>query len=778
MRKEKSEPFAFVAYPSSPVQLVETIERAIAAANATSSVQSFRGWPENDIAGRPLTGPILDNIESASFIVADVTVPNFNVTYEIGFAIGAKKRAFLIRNDSIQDNSKSMSKIGIFDTLGYVGYSNAESLADSLTSGIDQTPLETEFPLDRKAPVYVLESPIRSDAMLRIISRVKKARLQFRSFNPSEDIRMSAIDAVEHVAASHGVVVPLLPQIMREADIHNIRGAFVAGLAHGMEKPTLILQDQSGPIPLDIRDFAKLYQRIEDIDEHVHRFALDVVESTQESEPIHISASNPLAQITIGDPMAENEFQTLDRYYLRRDEFERTVRGEVNLVVGRKGVGKTALFSQVRNHLRRDKAVIVVDLKPEGFQLVKLKEAVLDYLTEGAKGHLVTAFWEYLLLLEVAHKLLEKDKTRQRNDHTLRPHYHKLEDSYRDSPYSSQGDFSERLIDLSSFLSDKYSEQFGTSRENRLTSDEVTEVLHTNDLKVLRDRVSTYLDHKKGVWILFDNLDKGWSLPGPNVDDILILRCLIDASRKIQREMQRKGHDFHSVVFVRNDVYQLLMKESSDFGKEMPVSLDWSDAEMLRELLRLRLVQNGYDPKTEFGRIWTELCVSHYRMEETSQYLIDRCLMRPRNLLKVFSHCKGFAVNLRHPKIEPEDIEKGINSYSNDLLIEANQELANIEPAAEDIIYHFLGEDWKFSRDELEMLFEEYGLSEEKYDQVASFLLYFGFFGIQVPGQDPVYIYDVGYDMKVLEVQTMKHINHIEYALNPAFWPALGVGPE
>jgi hypothetical protein len=50
----------------------------------------------------------------------------------------------------------------------------------------------------------------------------------------------------------------------------------------------------------------------------------------------------------------------------------------------------------------------MVDLKPEGYQLIKLKEDLLSYLTEGSRQHLITAFWEYLLLLEVTYKVLEK----------------------------------------------------------------------------------------------------------------------------------------------------------------------------------------------------------------------------------------------------------------------------------------------------------------------------------------------------------------------------------
>ncbi len=84
------------------------------------------------------------------------------------------------------------------------------------------------------------------------------------------------------------------------------------------------------------------------------------------------------------------------------------LKGEVNLVVGRKGSGKTALWISVRDKTRQDKRNIVVDLRPDGYQLIKLKEEIFDHLSEGAREHLITAFWEYLILLEVAYNLLKK----------------------------------------------------------------------------------------------------------------------------------------------------------------------------------------------------------------------------------------------------------------------------------------------------------------------------------------------------------------------------------
>jgi energy-coupling factor transporter ATP-binding protein EcfA2 len=50
---------------------------------------------------------------------------------------------------------------------------------------------------------------------------------------------------------------------------------------------------------------------------------------------------------------------TLGDHYLSTDEYQRAFRGEVNLVVGRKGSGKTALFVQLRNTKRERKPNIV-----------------------------------------------------------------------------------------------------------------------------------------------------------------------------------------------------------------------------------------------------------------------------------------------------------------------------------------------------------------------------------------------------------------------------------
>ena len=58
--------------------------------------------------------------------------------------------------------------------------------------------------------------------------------------------------------------------------------------------------------------------------------------------------------------------------------------------------------------------------------------------------------------------------------------------------------------------------------------------------------------------------------------------------------------------------------------------------------------------------VWRELCISHFRGEESSAYIIDRSLMRPRNVLKIFNHCRGFATDFSRQRISEVDIDKGL----------------------------------------------------------------------------------------------------------------------
>src|SRR5258705_8487004 len=123
----------FFAYPSALLEVTQAIEGAGRLIAVRRHDLDLHLWVENDIAGRPLTDPIFEQINQCDILFADVTTVNFNVTFEIGYAIGRGKRVYITRNGNFRRETELIDKIGIFDTLGFDTYSNEEDLAAILT---------------------------------------------------------------------------------------------------------------------------------------------------------------------------------------------------------------------------------------------------------------------------------------------------------------------------------------------------------------------------------------------------------------------------------------------------------------------------------------------------------------------------------------------------------------------------------------------------------------------------------------------------------------------
>jgi hypothetical protein len=152
-----------VAYPSEPPEIGETIRRAIETVRQQSRFSGLALWEENDVPGRFIANEVLLKIESGSVFVADVTRLNFNVVFEVGYAIGAGKRAFLVRNELLIDDAKA-KLVGIFDTLGHKPYRDSAQLAEMLLGISDLSPLRVDRATNPRAPVYLVLPQAKGDA--------------------------------------------------------------------------------------------------------------------------------------------------------------------------------------------------------------------------------------------------------------------------------------------------------------------------------------------------------------------------------------------------------------------------------------------------------------------------------------------------------------------------------------------------------------------------------------------------------------------------------------
>lgn len=772
----------FFAYPSKPDDIGRTVQAAIQILRDTFPACQIADWQENDIAGRFIQEPILSNIQDSDFLAADITKLNFNVAYEIGYAIGKAKRVVLTKDYAIQGDDDLIKEVGLFDTLGYRAYANENELSSIMKSIHDTRPIPiNQTPINTSSPVYIVMPKNKTPFEVRLIARVKKAKLSFRSFDPDEESRLSLSVAVRNIITSHGIIVTLLPSNRQDCFVHNIRSSCVAGIASALDKQLLVLQFGRDPVPLDFREFATHITSEDDIDSKIADYAPLISEQLQLGVHSKLQQSGPinfLSQLNLGSSAAENEMYDLDDYFVDTEECRRALRGEVQIVTGRKGSGKTALFVHIRNKLRKRKQNVILDLRPEGFQLIKLKDIVLKHLDDGTKEHTVTAFWEYLLYLEICQKVLSKDRESHFNNHQIHEQFRELDSEYKSDELISEGDFAERILKLTERVCNDFQPVLRVeSGKIHLSRETLTNIIYKHDLGSLRQRIADYLKAKESVWILFDNIDKGWPPNGVENDDILILRCLTDAMSKLEKYLRGKQIDCHGIAFVRNDIFELLLERTVDRGKTSRVTVDWHDQELLRELLRRRFISSGtVNDSIPFRELWNQCCISHVSGEESSTYFIDRCLMRPRSLIDMINQCKSHALNLGHSKIDVDDVKEGEKLYSADLLWSIGYEIRDVIPKGGDILYHFVGVNSRLTRPELMSILNETSLSSDEQGEMIDLLLWYGVLGIIKDDGEVAYIYSVRYDRKFLNALIARRgeDNQVFY-INPAFWVGLEI---
>lgn len=192
----------FVAFSSADPIVSDTIAAACEAAR--SDDHEFTPWNRNDPSGQPIDRSVYGWVESADALVADVSEPNHNVTYEVGLALGAQKALRLVR--AANKDRKLLEEIGLLHNIGHDDFGSKEQLCAILCRPYTAPPWPRPK-RNHEQPIYILQSSRNDDLLRRTLSGIKKIlRMRFRSFDPQEIDRLTATEAFDQVAQSFGIV--------------------------------------------------------------------------------------------------------------------------------------------------------------------------------------------------------------------------------------------------------------------------------------------------------------------------------------------------------------------------------------------------------------------------------------------------------------------------------------------------------------------------------------------------------------------------------------------
>ena len=116
------------------------------------------------IFGVHVPDEVRDSIRAVDVLICDITMPNLNVYYEIGFAVGLGKAIAPTVNTSFADAEAEIQEDGLFDTIGYRSYENSQELTQILGSLPTANLVDLYAkPINVKQPLYVLDTFRKTD---------------------------------------------------------------------------------------------------------------------------------------------------------------------------------------------------------------------------------------------------------------------------------------------------------------------------------------------------------------------------------------------------------------------------------------------------------------------------------------------------------------------------------------------------------------------------------------------------------------------------------------
>ena len=400
-----------------------------------------------------------------------------------------------------------------------------------------------------RQPLFVLDSYKKTDFRNSIFSALRESGVFYRGFDPVETPRLSTPQLIGDITSSGGIVLPVFASQLFDSSLHNLRVAYIAGLAHGLGRMTLLIRHglESELGPADFRDEIKCINKLSEVVDIVEPFAKEAVVAAQRIEPLVVEKkSTALRSISLGAVAAENEFRSLAQYFVATSEFSRTVKGEINVVTGRKGSGKSAIFFRAADVMGGRKDFVVVDRAPESHRLIQFRTELSGAFDVGMVDHTLAAFWYFILLSEILLTLRRSAERRYRFSTDAYKLVVEADEALGDYLFLKEGDFTTRLSRLTRAIT----HDIKTSRSApNVTIQNITNLIYSRYIPSVRQVILNHTTPDTTIAFVFDNIDKGWPSSGVERLDIKIVRTLLESLTKIRQDLSRDNRTFQSTSF-------------------------------------------------------------------------------------------------------------------------------------------------------------------------------------------------------------------------------------
>ena len=732
-------PKAFFAYPSSGQTLKGAIQDATPKINKRGHV-NIQTWEDYSPSGKFVIHTICEAIDDADLFFADLTGLNANVMFELGYAIARDKRIWLIFDNSFTESTKMFNQLKILTTVGYHSCQNSNHIVsgfykDKPFTDTENTIFQTTIKHSLKPGGYHsilhLKSKYEDQAAIHVSNLLRK-RLPNRIIvdDPRESTVQSLTWYGSRVFDCSGVICHFTHPEREGAPLQTARHALVCGMAHGFEKPLLMLAEGNFLHPIDYREFLRLYNNdnnariaAEHLDEWLPPVeeALKIRRNVTGTSRSTTRLTKGLRNLRFGDYVAENEEENLvEQYFIQTAAYDDAVRGNQTVFVGRKGSGKTANLIKLKNELSKQRRNVVCVIKPPRSQMERIVSVLKQSEHRDVKGYAIESLWKFLLLTEIANTA-----------------FNNLENSLSSGIDATEQHFYDFVNDHRELIC----EDFSTRLEYCIQSLEgaMSEILHSGILRQLREELGTFLSKNQRVAILVDNLDTAWE-PQNDIEVLSeILWSLLEVAQGLSTELQRqdsrrRGISISLAIFLRSDIFYKIRKVALEPDKITYSLLKWDDTELLCRVIEERFL---FSDDTHFDRddLWQTYFCPTVTGIPTKEYITEATLKRPRDIIYLANASVTMAINRGHMQIKEKDILDAEKQYSQYALESINVENSLPDINLENVTLEFVGMPTTLSKSEVVEAIESAGVSGERIESTIDVLHDLTFLGLEI-GED------------------------------------------
>ena len=395
--------------------------------------------------------------------------------------------------------------------------------------------------------------------------------------------------------------------------------------------------------------------------------------------------------LSFGAPAAERDINKgLREYFVESETFRRVLGGEKFVILGNRGSGKSAIFKMIAER-ERAKGTLVIELAPENYSYEMLTSIMKDEANGGwAKQGAYAAAWKYLIYVLVMKDLNKSGKRLKSGPAATIYEY------LRDNHHHEQ---TNPIATLISYL--KRMEGLKVCKyQAEIRSKELLRLYKLEEIEPLLPCISEVCQRQKVV-VLVDELDRGWDA---SEDAKAFVAGLFQAAVSIN-ELTRP---VRVLVTLRKELYDSIPSLYDDAQKYRDVmeTVSW-DEPMLLELVakRIRHTVPMLAHKADqdcWDSVFAETL--DYRQAKSFNYLVDRTLYRPREIIQF---CSDSVEESHGTGIWPIDyrvISQAELGYSEARTNDISAEYRFQYPGLSSVFDVFRGRSYAFKREELEML--------------------------------------------------------------------------